>query len=263
MWGGRAPPWAPSVRGVARCGSTHTNKTITANDQRWGAQRLPGFFSSTAFSKRPTETVRTDTLTRTDTATFDPAELIDPARELEEAAPLEILKWAADRYGSRLTFATGFGAEGCVLIDLIGRHQLPIDMFTLDTGLLFPETYDLWQRLESRYGVTIRRVSPEQTVEEQAAAHGPELWTREPDLCCAKRKVSPLESQLAGVDAWITAIRRDQTAARANTLVVEMDAKFGLEKVNPLVRWTKKDTWRHLLRHDVPYNPLHLSLIHI
>ena len=199
----------------------------------------------------------TDTLTRTDTATFDPAELIDPARELEEAAPLEILKWAADRYGSRLTFATGFGAEGCVLIDLIGRHQLPIDMFTLDTGLLFPETYDLWQRLESRYGVTIRRVSPEQTVEAQAAAHGPELWTREPDLCCAKRKVSPLESQLAGVAAWITAIRRDQTAARANTLVVEMDAKFGLEKVNPLVRWTKKDTWRHLLRHDVPYNPLH------
>ncbi len=199
----------------------------------------------------------TDTLTRPDTANFDPAAFIDPAQALEKATPLKILKWAADHYGSRLTFATGFGAEGCVLIDLIGRHQLPIDMFTLDTGLLFPETYDLWERLESRYGLKIRRVSPEQTVEEQAAEHGPELWAREPDLCCAKRKVSPLKGQLAGFDAWITAIRRDQTTARANALVVEPDAKFGLEKINPLVRWTKKDVWRHLLRHEVPYNPLH------
>ncbi len=199
----------------------------------------------------------TDTLIHPDAIALDSADLFDPARALEDATPLEILKWASDRYGSRLTFATGFGAEGCVLIDLIGRHELPIDMFTLDTGLLFPETYELWRRLEARYGLTIRRVTPEQSVEEQAAEHGPELWTREPDLCCARRKVSPLEGQLARFDAWITAIRRDQTEARANALAVEPDLKFGLEKINPLVRWTKKDVWRHLLRHDVPYNPLH------
>lgn len=194
----------------------------------------------------------------TDTSTYPVAtDLVDPGQTFETATPLEILQWASERYGTRLTFATGFGAEGCVLIDLIGRHRLPIDMFTLDTGLLFPETYDLWRRLEDRYDLTIRGVGPEQTLEEQSAEHGPELWTREPDLCCAKRKVAPLEGQLADFDAWITAIRRDQTAARATALAVEPDERFGLAKVNPLVRWTKQDVWKHLLRHDVPYNPLH------
>ena len=79
------------------------------------------------------------------------------------------------------TFGTGFGAEGCVLIHLIADARLPIDIFTLDTGLLFPETYTVWRALEARYGITIRAVQPEQTVEEQAAAHGPALWERDPD----------------------------------------------------------------------------------
>ena len=187
----------------------------------------------------------------------DPAQLVESGGALETATPLEILQWAVDRFGSRLTFATGFGAEGCALIDLIGRHRLPIDIFTLDTGLLFPETYDLWRRLEARYGLTIRGVLPALTVDEQASAHGPELWARAPDRCCEMRKVSPLVAELARFDAWITAIRRDQTARRADALAVEWDPKFGLGKVNPLVRWTRKDVWSHLLRHDVPYNPLH------
>ena len=187
----------------------------------------------------------------------DGAQLAESGRALETATPLEILRWAADRFGSRLTFATGFGAEGCVLVDLIGRHRLPIDIFTLDTGLLFPETYDLWRRFEERYELTIRGVRPDHTVDEQAAAHGPELWTHRADRCCEMRKVSPLVAELGGFSAWITAIRRDQTASRADALAVEWDAKFGLAKVNPLVRWTKKEVWAHLLRNDVPYNPLH------
>ena len=187
----------------------------------------------------------------------DSTHLTASGRALEGTSPLEVLQWAVDRFGSRLTFATGFGAEGCVLIDLIGRHRLPIDVFTLDTGLLFPETYDLWRRLEERYALTIRGVHPQLTVDEQAAAHDPELWTRHPDRCCEMRKVSPLVAELSGFDAWITAIRRDQTARRADALAVEWDQKFGLGKVNPLVRWTKKDVWSHLLQHDVPYNPLH------
>ena len=194
----------------------------------------------------------------TDTLTLsDPIQLAELGRELETATPLEILKWADDQFGSRLTFATGFGAEGCVVIDLIGRHRLPIDIFTLDTGLLFPETYDLWRRLEERYDLSIRSVGPELTVDEQAAAHGAELWTLHADQCCEMRKVSPLVAELSGFDAWITAIRRDQTAGRADALAVEWDARFGLGKVNPLVRWTKKEVWSHLLRNDVPYNPLH------
>lgn len=194
----------------------------------------------------------THTLTRPETT-----QLAESGRALDTATPLEILRWAADRFGSRLTFATGFGAEGCVLIDLIGRHRLPVDIFTLDTGLLFPETYDLWRRLEQRYALTIRDVRPERTVDEQAATHGAELWTRHADQCCEMRKVSPLAAELSGFDAWITAIRRDQTAGRADALAVEWDPKFGLGKVNPLVRWTKKEVWSHLLRNDVPYNPLH------
>ena len=178
-------------------------------------------------------------------------------RSMEDAAALDTLRWAAERYGSRLTFATGLGAEGCVLVDLIGRHQLPIDIFTLDTGLLFPETYDLWTRLETRYGVTIRRVTPTLTVEAQAAEYGGRLWERMPDRCCAMRKVVPLRTELARVDAWITAIRREQTPERANAGVVEWDPKFAIVKVNPLARWTKRDIRAHLLEHRVPYNPLH------
>ncbi len=178
------------------------------------------------------------------------------ACELEGAPALEILRWASEQY-PRLTFATGFGAEGCVIVDLIGRHALPIDIFTLDTGLLFPETYALWRQLEARYGITIRAVRPGQTLHGQAAVHGDKLWQREPDRCCQQRKVIPLARTLAGFDAWITAIRRDQTADRATAQVVEIDRKFGLVKINPLVTWTHDDVWGHLYAHDVPYNPLH------
>ena len=186
-----------------------------------------------------------------------PNSLADVGAALETAEPLDVLRWSAAAFGPRLTFATGFGAEGCVLVDLIGRHRLPIDVFTLDTGLLFPETYALWARLEERYGLTIRGVRPVSTVEEQAAAHGPALWNREPDRCCALRKIDPLAAELGRFDAWITAIRRDQTASRAGALAVEWDPKFGLGKVNPLVRWTRQDVRTHLRAHDVPYNPLH------
>ena len=179
------------------------------------------------------------------------------ARALEGKTALEILTWAAGELSPKLTFATGFGAEGCVIIDLVGRNKLPIDLFTLDTGLLFPETYALWRALETRYGVTIRAVRPEQTVLEQASTHGPALWQRDPDRCCELRKVRPLRAALAGFDAWITAIRRDQTPERATAKTVEMDAKFGLVKINPLVAWTHDDVWAYLYQFDVPYNPLH------
>ena len=162
--------------------------------------------------------------------------------------PETILERASQQY-RRLTFATGFGAEGCVLIDLIGRAKLPIDIFTLDTGVLFPETYELWERLENRYDITIRAVTPAKVEQGQ--------WTRDPDACCEARKVVPLRKELARFDAWITAIRRDQTPERANAQVIERDDKFGLWKVNPLVAWTHDDVWAHIYANDVPYNPLH------
>jgi len=175
---------------------------------------------------------------------------------LDGATALDILRWAAARYG-RLTFATGFGAEGCVVIDLIARHALPIDLFTLDTGVLFPETYALWKQLEQRYGVVIRAVTPELTIPAQALLHGPKLWEHEPDRCCELRKIAPLRHALAGYDGWITALRREQTPERKTARVVERDRKFDLIKINPLAAWTHDDVWAHVYAHDVPVNPLH------
>ena len=182
--------------------------------------------------------------------------MTDAAQELESASTVEILRWASQSI-PRLTFATGFGAEGCVIIDLIARERLPIDLFTLDTDVLFPETYELWQRLQNKYGVHIRAVRAAHTIPEQALVHGPRLWERDSDRCCELRKVIPLRHELAKFDGWITAIRRDQTPQRANARVVERDAKFGLVKVNPLVTWTHDDVWAHIYKHDVPYNTLH------
>jgi thioredoxin-dependent adenylylsulfate APS reductase len=178
------------------------------------------------------------------------------ARALEGASALDILTWAS-KHIPKLTFATGLGAEDCVVIDLIGKHALPIAVFTLDTGVLFAETRELWRALEGKYGIAIRGVVPAQTIDEQAAAHGAALWEREPDRCCELRKIEPLTRELKRYDAWITAIRREQTPERANARVVETDRRFGLIKINPLAAWTHDDVWAHIYANDVPYNVLH------
>jgi len=184
-------------------------------------------------------------------------EIADSARRLEARPPAETLAWAAERFAPRVAFATGFGAEGCVIVDLIARHRLAIEVFTLDTSVLFPETYALWRRLEERYGLTIRAVRPAITLNEQAAQHGDSLWQRDPDRCCALRKLEPLRQALSGLDAWVTAIRREQTPARASARVVEWDERFGLVKLNPLASWTHDEVWGYLTAQHVPVNALH------
>jgi len=182
---------------------------------------------------------------------------IEASLRLEGASPGEILRWAASRYAPRLAFATGFGPEGLVLLDLIARDRLSVDVFTLDTGLLFPETYALWRRLEERYALRIRAVRSALDLQEQADRHGEALWEREPGRCCQIRKVEPLAVALRGHEAWISAIRADQTPDRATARVVERDPRFGLVKVNPLLAWSSEDVWGYLREHDVPTNPLH------
>ena len=184
-------------------------------------------------------------------------ELGESATRLRNLPAIDILQWAADRYGRRLAFATAFGPAGCVLIDLIGRHGLTVDVFTLDTGLFFDETYALWETLETRYELTIRGVTPATTLEAQADAYGDRLWERNPDLCCAIRKIAPIKAELSRVDAWISSIRRAQTPQRAHAQVVEWDKRFMIAKINPLVRWTQADVWRYIRDHAVPHNPLH------
>jgi phosphoadenylyl-sulfate reductase (thioredoxin) len=183
----------------------------------------------------------------------------DEAAERFEGRPAaEVLAWAAERFPGRIVFTTGFGAEGCVIIDLIAREKLGIDLVTLDTGLLFPETYALWHRLEDRYHVAIRGVRPKLSVSAQAQLHGARLWERAPDRCCALRKLEPLDAALQGYDAWVSAIRRDQTRERATAQVVESDAERpGRLKINPLAAWTSADVWHYVRSHDVPTNLLH------
>jgi len=184
-------------------------------------------------------------------------EIEELAQRFEKAAPEEVLRWALQRFGKGVALATGFGAEGCVLVHILANIDQNARIFYLDTDLLFQETYDLRDRLQTRYGVRIERQASDLSIGEQAAHFGKELWRTNPDRCCNLRKVEPLYERLAGLDAWITAIRRDQSPSRANAVVVEWDSKFGLVKINPLARWSSKHVWKFIAENDVPYNPLH------
>jgi phosphoadenosine phosphosulfate reductase len=175
----------------------------------------------------------------------------------EGASPDTVLYWASEEFGDEVALATGFGAEGCVLIDILARVTPRMRVFYLDTDLLFPETYALAEQLSARYGVRFERRATPLTLAAQAEAYGERLWERDPEECCRLRKVEPLREMLAGLRAWVTAIRREQTPARAGAGVVERDAKFGLVKINPLAGWSARDVWRYIFEHDVPYNPLH------
>ncbi|MGA9545314.1 MAG: phosphoadenylyl-sulfate reductase [Candidatus Sulfotelmatobacter sp.] len=175
----------------------------------------------------------------------------------EAWSPEQLLGWAFDTFGDRVAISSAFGAEGMVLIDIASQVRQSFRLFTLDTEFLFPETYNLMDRMEQRYGITIERVYPLSSPEEQEREHGPSLWQRNPDLCCNLRKVEPLQRKLGELQAWVTSIRRDQTAARASAGKIEWDHKFGLVKVNPIVDWSSKQVWHYIREHDVPYNELH------
>ena len=192
-----------------------------------------------------------------DLPAVESGEIAAAEAELEGASPEEILRFAAARFPGRVAFATAFGPEGCVIVDAIARQAVAIDVFTLDTGLLFPETVELWDALERRYGITIRAVRPAQNVAEQAARYGRALWERLPDRCCELRKVEPLRRELSRLDAWITSIRRDQTSQRAAARTVERDGRFGLVKINPLVRWSSEAVWERIRERGIPVNALH------
>lgn len=172
-------------------------------------------------------------------------------------SPHRVLSWAFDTFQESVAISSAFGAEGMVLIDIASRLKKKFRLFTIDTEFLFPETYQLMDRIEQKYGITIEKVYSMLSPEEQERSHGGALWTKNPDLCCNLRKVEPLRRKLSGLNAWITSIRQDQTSARASARRVEWDAKFGLVKINPIVDWSSKQVWRYIHDHDVPYNQLH------
>lgn len=188
------------------------------------------------------------------------AELKRASDAFESQQPQDVLKDAIKRFAPKIVVACSFGAEDVVLVDMVHRIDPSIPLFYLDTDFLFPETYETRDRIIQQYALKpaqVIRVQSLLTPDQQAAQHGPALWSTEPDRCCQLRKVEPLTRVLKGYDAWITGIRRDQSPTRANAGLIEWDSKFQLVKVNPLARWTWADVWTYIKVYEVPYNPLH------
>ena len=156
---------------------------------------------------------------------------------------LSTLEEAVSKHHPRLTMACSFQKEESVLIDMLMGIEPGVRVFTIDTGVLFPETYTTWRQIEQRYGLDIEVID----------ASGP--WSA--DNCCGQAKVAGLETGLQGAEAWITGIRREQSPTRADTEFVERDEKRGMWKYNPLADWSERDVWRYIHEHDLPYNPLH------
>lgn len=171
--------------------------------------------------------------------------------------PEDILHWAVEAYSDRLAVVTSFQSTGIVTLHMLHQMGVTVDALTLDTGLLFPETYELMARLQERIRFNLVRVKPELTVEQQAAQYGDALWSRDPDSCCRMRKVVPLDRALVGYDAWIAGLRRDQSKARSTVQAIAWDQRNERVKISPLADWTEEMVWTYIHAYDLPYNPLH------
>ena len=175
----------------------------------------------------------------------------------------EILRTALVALGTdRLALSASFGPEDIVILDLLAGLTPQPRVFTLDTGRLPAETYDLIERVRSRFGIDIEIYSPDAAaVESMVRSKGPNLFYESVDNrleCCRVRKVAPLRRALATVDGWVTGLRREQIATRAQTPKIGLDLEHGLIwKVAPLADWTRAAVWRYIRERDLPYNTLH------
>jgi phosphoadenosine phosphosulfate reductase len=168
------------------------------------------------------------------------------ANELETASAEEVLAYAVERFHPRLTLACSFQKEESVLAHMITQVEPTARAFVIDTGVLFPETFDTWRKFEERFALR---------VEVFDASSPGEPWTA--DRCCGMAKVDALERALEDVDAWITGVRREHATTRSSARKLERDERRGIWKFNPLADWTDRDIWRYIHEHDLPYHPLH------
>jgi phosphoadenosine phosphosulfate reductase len=192
---------------------------------------------------------------------FTSSEVAALAQEFESASATEILKWTYEQFGSSAAIGTSFQGAGLVTIHHAVAAGLPLPVFTIDTGVLFPETLELKSRLEDYFGLVIEALVPERTMAQQAQDIAPELWLSNPDLCCTLRKVEPLQKKLNQLDAWIAGLRREQSAGRADVQILELYEfdrlrEKNILKVNPLARWSRDQVWAYIRQHGIPYNPL-------
>ncbi len=188
--------------------------------------------------------------------------IVELNERFRAAGPEVVLRWAIDTFAPKLALASSFGAEDMVLIDMLSKLDPPTTIFTLDTGRLHEETYDVMERTRERYKVAIESYFPErdavEALERERGFYSFRQSIEERKFCCRVRKVEPLGRALLNVDAWITGLRREQAATRTGIDAVEIDASHGsIVKINPLVDWTESQVWAYIREHDVPCNALH------
>lgn len=193
---------------------------------------------------------------------MDPKEVRKYAEEFEERSAQEVLGWALRRYGDQVALASSFGAEDVVLIDMMVKIDPRSRIFTLDTGRLPQETYEVMERIRDKYQVEIEVFFPEaKAVEEMIEEYGPNLFYESMELrklCCEVRKIRPLNRALGGLEAWICGLRRAQAVTRTEVGKIEVDgAHNSIVKINPLADWTEEQVWDYIEKNDVPYNALH------
>jgi phosphoadenosine phosphosulfate reductase len=183
------------------------------------------------------------------------------AEETERCSAEQLLKLIVERFGDRVALATSFGVEDQVLTDMLCRMSDRPSIFTLDTGRLPEQTYEVMQATQEKYGIQIDILFPDyKKVEEMVNRFGPNLFYKSIEarqLCCRVRKIEPLKRKLSGLQAWICGLRVEQSVTRSDLQRIELDANFGLIKVSPLVDWTTEQVWGYIRENQVPYNKLH------
>ena len=182
--------------------------------------------------------------------------------ELETKTTSELLYWAVNMFKEKIAFANSFGAEDVVLMDMIAKINAEIKIFTLDTGRLPQETYEVWEQLKDKYKMKIIPYFPDTlSVEKMLNEYGPNLFYESVELrklCCQIRKIEPLERALKGLKAWICGLRREQSITRLEIKKVEVDEVHnGILKINPLADWSEKQVWDYIKENGIPYNALH------
>jgi phosphoadenosine phosphosulfate reductase len=171
-----------------------------------------------------------------------------------DATAQQALAWAAATFGDKLIVASNM--QDAVLVDLAATASPGVEILFLETGYHFAETIGTRDAVEHTYDVRIVNAQARRSVAEQDVEFGKDLFARDPNSCCAMRKVAPLQDTLAGYDAWVTGVRRVEAPTRANTPLVTYDEKFGLVKVNPLAAWSDEDMDAYIREHDILVNPL-------
>ncbi|HJR84734.1 MAG TPA: phosphoadenylyl-sulfate reductase [Nitrososphaeraceae archaeon] len=188
---------------------------------------------------------------------------IDNAENMESKSATEILKWGFEKFGDKMVLASSFGAEDVVLIDMMCKINRNLTrVFTLDTGRLNQETYDLIDKIRKKYDIIVDVYFPNANdVEKMVASKGMNLMydsIENRKLCCNIRKIEPLKRALKQFDCWITGLRREQTITRNKILKIEIDSlNNNIIKINPLADWTNEEIWKHIHENKVPYNELH------